>query len=102
MAPNNLELHILKSLSDDLVRDVDLPELGSCLECKNEILSPNLSHSQRSLVAIHTIKFCIENKILPNKPSVCPFFGCEKTIETEAVKQIIKRLIIHIFFRANW
>ncbi|RGB23652.1 hypothetical protein C1646_774200 [Rhizophagus diaphanus] len=64
MAPNNLKIlayNILKSLGDDLVKDMKIPELGPCSE------------------------LCIENKILNNAASVCSFPGCGKTIETEAV-----------------
>jgi hypothetical protein len=42
MAPNNLKLlayNILKSLRDDLVEDMEIPELDPCSECANEILS---------------------------------------------------------------
>ncbi|PKC01171.1 hypothetical protein RhiirA5_427135 [Rhizophagus irregularis] len=45
MAPNNLKIlayNILKSLGNDLVKDMKIPELGPCLECNNEILSLNL------------------------------------------------------------
>src|SRR3954454_4903297 len=34
----NLAYNILKNLEDESVRDMEVPELGSCLECNNEIL----------------------------------------------------------------
>ncbi|CAB4492069.1 uncharacterized protein OCT59_002356 [Rhizophagus irregularis] len=88
MAPNNLKIlayNILKSLGDDLVKDMKIPELGPCSECNNEILSLNL-RPFTTLSCGHTYhRLCIENKILHNAASVCSFPGCGKTIETEAV-----------------
>ncbi|RIA80043.1 hypothetical protein C1645_745516 [Glomus cerebriforme] len=86
MAPNNLKIlayNILKSLGDDLVKDMKILELGLCSECNNEILSLNL-RPFTTLSCGHTYhKLCIENKILHNAASVCSFPGCGKTIETE-------------------
>ncbi|CAB4434287.1 unnamed protein product [Rhizophagus irregularis] len=87
MAPNNLKIfayNILKSLGDDRVKDMKIPELGPCSECNNEILSLNLKPFT-TLSCGHTYhRLCIENKILHNAASECSFSGYGKTIETEA------------------
>ncbi|RGB23531.1 hypothetical protein C1646_677047 [Rhizophagus diaphanus] len=88
MAPNNLKIlayNILKSLGDDLVKDMKVPELKPCSECNDEILSLNLKLFT-TLSCEHTYhRHCIENKILHSMSSVYSFPRCGKTIETEAV-----------------
>ncbi|CAB4481491.1 hypothetical protein RhiirA1_395233 [Rhizophagus irregularis] len=85
MSLNNLKIlayNILKNLEDGLVRDTQVPELGPCSECNNEILSLPLKPFTTLSCAHVFHRHCIEKKIFPTSPSVCPFPDCGKRIET--------------------
>jgi hypothetical protein len=69
---------ILKSLEDKDVRDIDVPELGPCSECNEEIFSFPIT-GFTTLTCGHTYhRLCIEKKL----PNSCPFPGCGKNVDT--------------------
>ena len=69
---------ILKSLEEKDVKDIDVPELGPCSECNEEIFSfPIIGFT--TLACGHTYhRLCIEKKL----PNFCPFPGCGKDVDT--------------------
>ncbi|GES73981.1 hypothetical protein GLOIN_2v1734374 [Rhizophagus clarus] len=69
---------ILKSLEEKDVRDIDVPELGPCSKCNEEIFSFPIT-GFTTLTCGHTYhRLCIEKKLLNS----CPFPGCGKNVDT--------------------
>uniref|UniRef100_U9T3A3 RING-type domain-containing protein n=1 Tax=Rhizophagus irregularis (strain DAOM 181602 / DAOM 197198 / MUCL 43194) TaxID=747089 RepID=U9T3A3_RHIID len=74
--------HILrKSLEDATVRDMEVPELGPCSVCNNEILMlPIKAFTVLSCGHVYHRLF-IEKKLLHTSTGVCPFPDCRQNVE---------------------
>jgi hypothetical protein len=77
----NLSYSILKYLEDEIVGDKEIPELGPCTECTNNILS--LPIKAITILSCGHIfhRSCIEKQLLYIKPSICPYPDCGKNVD---------------------
>jgi len=73
--------NILKKLGDDVVKDRQFVEIGSCRECGNEILG--LVYEPLTILACGHIyhRRCIEKNFLLTQSSICPTSDCSKSVE---------------------
>jgi hypothetical protein len=77
----NLGYNILENIDDDLVKDKEIPELGPCSECANNILTRPFN-AFTTLSCGHVFhRLCVEKKLLLTKPSRCPFPDCGKNVD---------------------
>jgi hypothetical protein len=69
----NIAYNILKYLENDMVENKEIPELGQCSECTNNILTSPIK-ALTILSCEHIFhRPCIEKQLLHTKPSTCPF-----------------------------
>jgi len=73
--------NILKKLGDDVVKDRQFVEIGSCRECGNEILG--LVYEPLTILACGHIyhRRCIEKNFLLTQSNICPTSDCSKSVE---------------------
>ncbi|PKY60284.1 hypothetical protein RhiirA4_483828 [Rhizophagus irregularis] len=87
----NIAYNILKYLEDDMVKNKEIPELGQCSECTNNILiSPIKALTILSCGHIF-YRPCIEKQLLHTKPSTCPFPDCGKNVDIIVDPNSIRR-----------
>ncbi|CAI2192953.1 8480_t:CDS:1, partial [Funneliformis geosporum] len=76
----NLGYNILENIDDDLVRDKEILELGSCSECANNILTRPFNAFIILSCEYVFHRLCIKKNLL-TKPSRCLFPDCEKNVD---------------------
>ncbi|RGB29281.1 hypothetical protein C1646_766763 [Rhizophagus diaphanus] len=70
-----------ESYQDEIVGDKEIPELGPCSECTNNILS--LPIKALTILSCGHIfhRLCIEKQLFYTKPSICPYPDCGKNVD---------------------
>ena len=77
----SLAYNILKITGESINQDIEIPEIPKCSICTKDILA--IAYKAFTILECGHVfhRVCIEKKIMYTMPSICPFYGCGKSVD---------------------